>query len=198
MSFLLDPYLSVFLGMLFFYISNFFRWKPKLTIVVTVIAATFATLYSVVLYLDWLASDILILDTLYPLLQVKQQNGSSIMFHSNVTGINKATFPVPLVALFYGLYFLWVYLGFNIAKNLKAPREPTPTNKYGTANFRLMGLLLLLAGALLTLYGLTMPTEYGGQAGFIVGNVAIWMTIVGLYFMTIPKSERDRWWIKGE
>ena len=198
MSFLLDPYLSVFLGILFFYISDFFRWSTKVTIVVTGTAAVLATLYSVILYLDWLASDIIILDNLFPLLRVIPQKGSEIMFHSNVTGIQKADFPVPLVILFYVLYSLWVYLGFNVAKNLKAPREPTPTSMFGTANFRLIGILLFVAGALLGLYGLTMPTEYGGQTGFIVGNVAIWMTIVGVYFMTIPKSERDRWWLKGE
>ena len=195
MSFLLDPYLSVILGTLFFYISSFFRWSRKVTIIATGTAAMLATFYSVVLYLDWLASDVLILDTLYPLIRVIPQKGSEIMFHTNITGVDKTTYPVVLAALFYALYPLWVFLGFHTAKNLNAAREPTPTNRWGTANYRLMGLLLFVGGALFGLYGLTMPTEYAPQVGFTVGNVAIWMTIIGVYFATIPKSERDRWWL---
>ncbi len=194
LSFILDPYLSVIVGAIFFILSDFFQWKPKVTIAVTGVAAVLATLYSVVLYLDWLPSDILILDNLFPLLRVLPQKGSEIMLHSNVTGATKDTFPVALAILFYLLYPLWVYLGFNITKNLKAPREPTPTHRFGTANYRLGGMGLFLLGELLTLYGLAMPTEYGGQTGFIVANVAIWLVIVGVYLMTIPKSERDPWW----
>ena len=129
MSFILDPYLSVIVGAIFFILSDFFQWKPKVTIAVTGVAAVLATLYSVVLYLDWLPSDILILDNLFPLLRVLPQKGSEIMLHSNVTGATKDTFPVALAILFYLLYPLWVYLGFNITKNLKAPREPTPTHR---------------------------------------------------------------------
>ena len=195
MSFILDPYLSFFVGALFFFISNFFQWKPRVTLAVTAVAAVLATLYSVLLYLDLIGSDFLILDNLYPFIRVIPQKGSDIMLHANVTGASKATFPPALAALFYILYPVWVYIGFSTASNLQAPREPTPTHRFGTANWRITGMLLFFLGSLLTLYGLAMPTEYGGQTGFIVANVAIWLVLIGVYLMTIPKSERDPWWI---
>jgi hypothetical protein len=195
MSFLLDPFLSVILGMIVFALSNFFQWKSRITFIVGGIAAVLATLYSVILYLDWLPSDVIILDNLRWLVRVIPQKGSAIMLHANVTGIDKATFPVPLVVLFYALYPLWVYLGFNISKNLHAPREPTPTSMFGTRRFRTIGLFMIEAGPLLTLYGMTMPSDYGGQVGFIIANFAIWTTIIGIFLVTYPKSERDQWWL---
>lgn len=194
MSFLLDPFLSVLLGAIFFSLSKYFGWKTKVTVSVTGVAAVLATFYSVILYLDWLSSDILILDTLYPIIRTLPQKGSEIMLHSNVTGIRKADFPVFLAAFFYALYPLWVYLGYRIMANITSPREPTPSGRLDTVTMRTVGIFLYLGGALLMLYGLVMPTEYGSQAGFVVANVAIWILIIGTYLITTPKSERDLWW----
>ena len=125
MSFLLDPFLAFMLGVVFSFFTKGFQFSKQVTFAISATAICLATLYSILLYLDWIHTDFLILDSFAKILPIEQQYGPRIMFHSNASEVTRDVFPVPVVVIFYALYFLWFYLGFKtVDKSLSHMSQP--------------------------------------------------------------------------
>jgi len=82
------------------------------------------------------------------------------MFHSNETGVTKDFFPIPLVIIFYALYFLWFYLGFKSARNVIEPDEPTPTGNPNTFLYiKIGGLLVFVSAGMMLFFFIMVPID---------------------------------------
>ena len=105
MSFILDPPVLFVLGIFTFYLSKRFRWNELVTVLVLAGWAFICFMGgSTLLYMD-------VIDWPLP-----PTGGSVWMFHTDYTGITKASVPVwfALVNLF--LYPLWILLGYTISQ----------------------------------------------------------------------------------
>jgi len=156
MSFLLDPFLAFMLGLIFSFITRAFKFKTNTTKVICGIAISLATSYSILLYLKVVATDFLVLDLFAKILPIEQQVGPRIMFHSNASEVVKESFPIPIVIIFYALYFLWFYLGFQTARNVIQPPEPTPSGNPQTSMYIRIGGALVFVSAGMMLFFFTM------------------------------------------
>lgn len=152
MSFLLDPFLAFMLGIVFSFVIQTFKLNKGQKFVISAIAISLATSYSILLYLDIVHTDFLILDSFAKILPIEQQFGPRIMFHSNFSEVTSDAFPTTVVVVFYCLYFLWFYLGFKSFKNVTAPHEPTPRGSPTTASLMRIGGLLVFASAGMMLF----------------------------------------------
>lgn len=107
MSFLLDPPALFLLGMFLYYVSRRFRWGLQTTVLVGAVV-------SILLFIG--ASSLLYMDVIpWPL---PPRMGSVWMFHTYITGIDKAYVPVALVILMFLLYPVWHSLGYLLALRL--------------------------------------------------------------------------------
>ncbi len=182
-----------FLGISVFSASSMFRWRPTTTTIISILVAVPSTLYSVVLYLDWLPTDFIILGTLRNIFPIVLQKGSEIMFHTNATRVTKDMISPVVVAVFYVLYFVWFYLGFRSAENLSFTRGlRTRTLKPTIVGLdtKIIGLVLVVLGGLLLLYGLVIPTTGWGSppVQFIFSVVGIYVALAGVFTTTyFPK-----------
>ena len=160
MSFLLDPFLVFMVGILVSYFTFYFNFTTRITLIISSIVVTLTTVYSILLYLDWVHTDFLVLDTFAIFLPIEQQFGPRIMFHSNVTFVTKDSFPESIVIIFYALYFVWFYLGFKTARQIIMPREPTPTKNLEFKNyFRVIGLFVFLSAGLTLFFLVMIPLD---------------------------------------
>jgi hypothetical protein len=104
MSFFLDPPALFILGMLLYHVSRRSRWSLQFTVLV-------GTLVSIPLFIGM--SSMLYLDIIsWPL---PYREGSVWMFHTIITGIDKANVPVSLVVSMFLLYPVWHALGYIFA-----------------------------------------------------------------------------------
>lgn len=160
MSFLLDPFLAFMLGVVFSFFTKGFQFSKQVTFAISGISISLATLYSILLYLDWVHTDFLILDSFTKILPIEQQFGPRIMFHSNASDVTKDLFPVPVVAIFYALYFLWFYLGFKTARQVIEPHEPTPSQNPQTKMYlRIAGLLVFVSAGMMLFFFTMIPLD---------------------------------------
>jgi len=188
MSFLLDPFLAFMLGLIFSFFTKGFKFKERTTLVICGIAITLATSYSILLYLKWVRTDFLILDMFAMILPIEQQVGPRIMFHSNVSDVLKETFPIPVVIIFYGLYFLWFYLGFRTARQVMQPSEPTPKGNPQTSMFiRIAGSLVLVSAGMMLFFFIMIPMDeviigeaLGGHSSLQEQEIRLKSYMVGL------------------
>ena len=160
MSFLLDPFLAFMLGVVFSFFTKGFQFSKQVTFAISATAICLATLYSILLYLDWIHTDFLILDSFAKILPIEQQYGPRIMFHSNASEVTRDVFPVPVVVIFYALYFLWFYLGFKTARQVIEPHEPTPTHNPQTRMYlRIAGLLVFVSAGMMLFFFTMIPLD---------------------------------------
>jgi hypothetical protein len=160
MSFLLDPFLAFMLGVVFSFFTKGFQFSKQVTFAISATAISLATLYSILLYLDWIHTDFLILDSFAKILPIEQQFGPRIMFHSNASEVTKDIFPVPVVMIFYALYFLWFYLGFKTARQVIEPHEPTPSHNPQTKMYmRIAGLLVFVSAGMMLFFFTMIPLD---------------------------------------
>jgi hypothetical protein len=160
MSFLLDPFLAFMLGVVFSFFTKGFQFSKQVTFAISATSISLATLYSILLYLDWVHTDFLILDSFAKILPIEQQFGPRIMFHSNESHVTKDLFPIPVVVIFYALYFLWFYLGFRTARQIIEPHEPTPSQKPQTKMYlRIAGLLVFVSAGMMLFFFTMIPLD---------------------------------------
>jgi uncharacterized protein (DUF362 family) len=106
-SFFLDPPALFLLGMLLYYVSRRLRWSLRITVLVGAVV-------SILLFIG--GSSLLYMDVVpWPL---PFRNGSVWMFHTLITGIDKADVPVNLVIFMFLLYPVWHSLGYLFALRL--------------------------------------------------------------------------------
>ncbi len=103
MSFFIDPPALFILGMFLYHVSRRYRWSLRYTVTVGAAVSTLFVGVSSLLYMDVIH---------WPL---PYSEGSVWMFHSNITGIDKADVPLLLVVTMFLLYPLWQCLGYFIA-----------------------------------------------------------------------------------
>jgi len=104
MSFFLDPPALFILGMFLYHVSRRSRWSLQSTVLV-------GALVSIPLFIG--TSSMLYMDIIpWPL---PYREGSVWMFHTIITGINKANVPVSLVVSMFLLYPVWHALGYIFA-----------------------------------------------------------------------------------
>jgi uncharacterized protein (DUF362 family) len=89
--------------MFLYHVSRRFRWSLRYTVLIGVVISILFMGTSSMLYMDVIP---------WPL---PYMEGSIWMFHSNVTGINKADVSVSLVISMFLLYPLWHFFGYMIA-----------------------------------------------------------------------------------
>lgn len=105
MSFILDPPALFILGVMMYYFAKRFDWNELVTVIVLGFWAFICFMGgSTLLYMD-------IIDWPLP-----PTEGPVWMFHTNFTGIAKASVPVWFALFNLFLYPLWILLGFTIAQ----------------------------------------------------------------------------------
>ncbi|HIH44979.1 MAG TPA: DUF362 domain-containing protein, partial [Candidatus Methanoperedenaceae archaeon] len=107
MSFLVDPPLLFIAGIALYLAGRMLGLErlAKITIALIVVLAFVA--FSLLLYAD-------VFRCTFPIV-CGGQSGSEFMFHSDVTGIHKGDVPLPVVAILFAMYPVWIYMGYALA-----------------------------------------------------------------------------------
>ncbi len=174
------------IGLVIFGLASRFNWKTSTRLLVALAVSIPSTLYSVILYLDLIPTDIIILQTLKYIFPIVMQRGPEIMFHTNATHATKQMISPVLVGIFYVLYFVWFYVGYKSAENLTRSEGTARKTLFGV-DLNVTGLYVFVLGCLLMLYGLVIPTTSPPAVQFIFDVVGIYTILIGVYLSTFPR-----------
>ncbi|MDD1732082.1 MAG: hypothetical protein CG440_453 [Methanosaeta sp. NSM2] len=105
MSFIIDPPLLLLCGLAIYLLGKRLNWSRHAKMVVGLAVVLVFVVFSVLLYAD-------IIDCTFPFFS--QLNGSTFMFHSDITHIYKPMVPKILVLFLFLLYPIWILAGYSI------------------------------------------------------------------------------------
>lgn len=129
MSFLIDPPLLFLSGILIYLVGGRLEWSRHAKIVAGAAIALSFIAFSLLLYADMIRC-------VFP--GFTGLKGSEFMFHTDITGIDKAAVPPIIVAFLFLLYPVWIFCGYaSLLLNSKRKRRSRDVHSYKDVKSRI-------------------------------------------------------------